>query len=224
MKSRQILIVGAHPDDEVLGLGGTIAKHSHDGDTVSVLILTDGHSSRSKGEDKEVIERRRNSLINCCQVLGVENVFLEDLPDQGLDHQPLTKIVKLIEKYAEKVKPDIAYIHHRGDLNMDHQIAFRASLTAFRPVGSYPKKIYSYETFSSTEWGDPFEKSFSPNHFVDITDYFDVKLRAIKCYESELREYPHPRSLDALEIFARKWGTVIGVTYAESFVLIRSID
>lgn len=222
-KKKNVLVVGAHPDDEVLGLGGTIAKHASNGDEVSVLILTDGHSSRKDGSDQKIIEKRKEALHQCCEVLGVKNVWLKDFPDQGLDTVPITNIVKCIEEYAGKIRPDIAYIHHRGDLNFDHQVAFQASITAFRPLGSYPVEIYSFETFSSTEWGEPFEKTFIPNHFVNTTDFQTIKEKAIKCYQEELRPYPHPRSTEAIEVFARKWGTVIGVTYAESFVLIRSV-
>ncbi len=219
---KKVLVIGAHPDDEIIGLGATLARHIESGDEVSVLILTDGHGSRD--QNTTAINERILALKNSCKVLGISNIQIEKFPDQALDTIALTSIVKSVEKYAKKINPDIVYFHHEGDLNMDHQIVHKACLTAFRPIGkNYPKRLYSYETFSSTEWGS-LKESFLPNYFVDTTKYHKLKEKALECYHMELRDYPHPRSLKSIEICAQRWGSVIGVTYAEAFILIRGVD
>ncbi len=221
---KKILVVGAHPDDEIIGLGGTLARHVSCGDQVSVLILSNGHGSREDAESTANIEKRLEALNQSSKIIGIKDVIVESYPDQYLDTVPLVDMTKSIERHARSINPDIVYFHHHGDLNYDHQVVYRACITAFRPVGDYPSRLLSYETFSSTEWGSPFpDHIFNPNYFVDISDHYEQKMEALKCYSMELRRSPHPRSLESIEVFARKWGSVIGVTYAEAFALIREV-
>lgn len=224
-----ILVVAAHPDDEVLGLGGTLLKHTAAGDKVFILILTDGHSSRNAHilDEKALaeIEARKQACIKCADILGASDVRFYSFDDQRLDTYPLIELVQAIEKYARTVDPDIVYIHHSGDVNKDHKVMFEASITAFRPVTGKNIRLLAYETFSSSEWGLPVEKvSFLPNVYYDITDFLDKKIEAVKCYAMELREYPHPRSVEGIRIAAQYRGAVIARPAAEGFVLLREIS
>ncbi len=225
-----ILVIGAHPDDELLGVGGTLVRHTGRGDRVSALLLTDGHTSRYRDASRagevspEVLARRRGAEA-AARLLGFETLRLLDYPDQRLDTVPIVDLVQDIEAFIDEVAPDVVYTHHRGDVNSDHLVAFRATLTACRATGSrFPKRVLSYETVSSTEWGAPFsESAFTPNVFVDISDVLEKKLAALQCYPQELRPPPHPRSLEGLRTTARRWGGVIGVEAAEAFALIREV-
>ena len=222
----KILVVAAHPDDEILGLGGTIRKRVNNGDIAYCLILGEGITSRgNKREDisKDIVEGLHEDSIKSSKIVGYTDIHFELLPDNRFDSVDLLDIIKIIEKYVDKYKPNIVYTHHRGDRNIDHRITYEAVLTACRPVGEYiVKDIYTFETPSSTEWG--FNKNeFAPNVFEDITDTLDDKIKAMECYKTELREYPHPRSLKSLEIIASRWGTVISKKYVEAFELIRSV-
>jgi LmbE family N-acetylglucosaminyl deacetylase len=226
----RILVIGAHPDDELLGVGGTIAKHKKNGDEVYIHLLTDGHTSRFRdsnriGERSEEGDQRINSAHEAASFLEIDELFLSFFPDQRLDTIPMIELIQEIEKISSGIKPDVVYTHHKGDVNFDHQIVFKASMNAFRSVGeNFPSKIYSYETISSTEWSAPFpESAFVPNHFVDITEEFEKKITALNFYKNELREFPHPRSEEGLNAAAKKWGSVIGVNFAEAFTIIRDI-
>ncbi len=178
---KKILVVGAHPDDEIIGLGGTLRKHVLNGDEVYAHILTDGHSSRSdynlSADVKTTMARRNEAAEKSAEIIGLKDIFLEPLPDQALDTIPLVDLVKTIERVASQVKPDIVFMHHRGDANMDHQVVFKAGITAFRSVGSqFAPEVYCYETLSSTEWGAPFAESyFIPNYFVDISETLETE-------------------------------------------------
>ena len=223
-----VLVIGAHPDDEVLGVAGAVLRHVQQGDRVYVDVLTDGHTSRYRdptraGELSPEVMARRASAERAAAIVGVERVEFSPFPDQRLDAVPLIEVVQEIERAAAEVNPEVVYTHHRGDANADHRVAFAASLAAFRSVGArFPRRFLCYETVSSTEWGGPFpESSFMPNVFVDISALLERKLEAIGAYEQELRPYPHPRSLEGLRISAQRWGTVIGVDAAEAFVLVR---
>jgi LmbE family N-acetylglucosaminyl deacetylase len=225
----KILVIAAHPDDEILGVGGTIRKHVNNGDLVNCIILGEGMTSRtvlggntSKIKVKSLHEDGRKAA----KILGIKNIYFENLPDNRFDSIDMLDITKIIEKYIEDFKPTIIYTHHYADKNIDHRITFDAVLTASRPVGEYTvKEIYTFETLSSTEWAFPYRNNgFVPNVFIDIKDTLLNKLDAMACYETELKKYPHPRSLEALKITAQKWGLVVGKEYVEAFELIRKVD
>ncbi|MHA1744155.1 MAG: PIG-L deacetylase family protein [Candidatus Heimdallarchaeota archaeon] len=222
----KILVVVAHPDDEVLGCGGTIAKHVQNGNEVYCLIMGEGVSSRYKRREmakKEELKALKAEAKKAAEILGIKKVFFKDFPDNRFDTVPLLEIIKAIEEIKEEIKPDIIYTHYLGDLNVDHRITFEAVLTACRPLPrETTQEIYSFEVPSATEWNFQ-SKQFMPNVFVDISETFNRKIEALKAYRSEIREYPHPRSPESLEIVAKRWGLVVGGGLVEPFVLIRLI-
>lgn len=228
----KVLVIAAHPDDEVLGCGGTIARHVAAGDDVRVMFLTDGVSARrlsSGTPDQTAINNRLDEAIKSCDVLRYEQ-FKIPTPvtaekDNRLDEVALLDIVKQIEIFAEEDAPYIVYTHHGGDLNIDHRIAHQATMTAFRPQsGSTVKAIYAYEVPSSTEWAGDTLPAFRPNHFVDVSAYMDQKLAALQAYEEELRPFPHPRSIEAVKALASWRGASVGLKAAEAFMTVRSIQ
>jgi len=223
---KKILIVAAHPDDEVLGCSGTVTRLIEQGAQAYTLILGEGITSRDDIRDSDKrrneISKLREEIHEANQIIGVDKVFIENLPDNRFDTIPFLDIVKLIEKVKDEIKPDTIFTHYQDDLNIDHQITCRAVLTAARPLADETvKEIYSFEVLSSTEWSFP--SSFSPNTFYDISDTIDKKLLAMSMYKSELREYPHPRSLDGIKCSAQCNGIKIGANYAEAFKLLRQI-
>ena len=223
-----VLVVAAHPDDEVLGCGATIAKLARDGANVHIAILGEGitsrHADRAEADPAELDALHRHAR-EVAKLLGAKGVSLHQLPDNRFDTVPLLEVVKTIEALVAKHKPETIYTHHAGDLNVDHQITFRAVLTATRPFpGQSVRELLSFEVASSTEWTfQRLEPVFRPNVFTDITSTLELKLRAMERYESEAREFPHPRSRQALEAIARRWGSVAGVAAAEAFELVRSL-
>jgi len=222
------LIIAAHPDDEVLGCGGTIAKLSARGEEVHILILSTGLTSRRGFDIQETPNALNTHLKRAKQagaLLGATNVNFARLPDQKLDTLPLLDITQRIEAEIESLKPQTIFTHHGGDLNMDHVITFRATLTATRPMaGGTLGAVYAYEIPSSTDWAfQKFEPTFQPNLFVDILETLNRKIEAMRVYESEIREFPHPRSPQALEAIAKRWGSVCGLKAAEAFEIIREI-
>lgn len=225
---KRILVVAAHPDDEILGCGGAMVVHSMRGDEVYVLILGEGITSRDvkrdrKKRDKEIKELRRD-IEAANKIVGTKKTFIYDFSDNRFDSVPLLDIIKVIEEVKNEVMPDIVYTHHHGDLNIDHQLTFHAVLTACRPLkGESVKEIYSFEVPSSTEWSPDNSKYFMPNYFVDIKDTITKKVEAMKAYKSEIREFPHPRSARALEVLACNRGISIGLEYAEAFMVVRII-
>lgn len=234
----RILVIVAHPDDEILGAGGTMLKHSKNGDYVKVIILATGITSRrksnytnssdykmnsneSKNMEKEIRLLRSNAK-KACKTLNVSKTEFYDLPDNEMDSIPLLRIVKIIEKEIEKEKPDRIYTHHYGDLNIDHRLCYNACLTACRPVSKKTPDLICFEIASSTEWNYP--NSFNPNYFVKIEKQIDKKIKAMKMYENEIRSFPHPRSVENLKNVAARWGSVSGTNYAEAFEIIRKIE
>lgn len=224
-KKSKILIIAAHPDDEVLGCGGTIANLAKEGQSIYCLFLGRGKASRYSGKTSRVKKEQKvleKEAKKSAKILGISKIFFENFPDQQYDTIPFINLVKAIEKIKEEIKPEIIFTHHSGDLNLDHQIVFRTVVTASRPLENEPvRKIYSFETSSSSEWG---KEAFSPNVFVDIKKTFEKKLKALKAYRSELREFPHPRSLKSVENLAKIRGAEAGIELAEAFELIREID
>ena len=223
-----VLVVAAHPDDEILGVGGTIARKVAEGQKAYALILGEGQTSRWDNRnlaESSVIEKLHVNTLEAAKIIGYSQVFFENFPDNRFDSVDSLDIVKKVEKYIRLLQPDAIYVHHAGDLRIDHRIANKAVLTAARPVGSCGvKEIYAFETVSSTEWNfGNRQLCFYPNVYVDIEKYFDLKCKAMKSYESELCEFPHPRSLEMLEILAKKWGSTVGKQYVEGFEMVRMI-
>lgn len=218
---KSILVVAAHPDDEVLGCGGYIANQVWSGDEVFVTFLSDGVTSRQGNLGLQEIESRRNAARLASKVLGASDVSFGDFPDNKLDAVPLLEIIKSIEAVVERVRPQIVLTHFGGDLNIDHRIVNQAVLTACRPVPKQGvKEILFFEVPSSTEWQVPIEgEAFTPTWFEDISETLETKIKALTVYEHELREWPHPRSVKAVEHLAHWRGASCGVDAAEAFVL-----
>jgi LmbE family N-acetylglucosaminyl deacetylase len=226
-KNRTILVVAAHPDDELLGCGGSVARFVKEGHKVFSLILGEGITSRDTVRNPQL---RKNDLSDlkknaqsANQLLGVSEVFLENFPDNRFDSVALLDLVKCIESYKEKLQPDVVLTHFENDLNIDHSLTFRAVLTATRPLPQEKvQQVFAFETLSSTEYRYPL--TFSPDTFVDISQTVKIKQQAMACYTSELCEYPHPRSLMMIEQNASYWGVRVGLSHAEAFVTIRNIS
>ncbi|HEC1790123.1 TPA: PIG-L family deacetylase, partial [Campylobacter lari] len=212
MKNNKILIIAAHPDDEVLGCFGTIAKYIQQGYEAYTLILGEGKTSReiNSENEQEILE---DELFKANNLLGIKKVFRKFFPDNAFDKIPLLEIVKSIEEVKNEIKPNIIFTHYEKDLNIDHQITYKATITATRSLQEESvKEIYSFEILSSTEWNYPL--SFQPNVFFDISETLDLKLKAMSFYQSELRNYPHPRSLEGIKINAQYQGMRVGLQYA----------
>ena len=227
--AKKVLVVAAHPDDEVLGCGGTIARHSDDGDHVQILIVAEGSTSRQHHRDRKHAKEELSILSNAAHaagsILGAAGVDLLDLPDNRLDSIDRLDLVKLIEERIEQHKPHIIYVHHAGDVNIDHRRLHEAVVTACRPIPGQPvRRLLSYEVASSSEWQPPGSAPvFVPNWFVDISDQWQRKQKAIMAYSSEMRAWPHARSLEALEHLARLRGAQVGLEAAEAFSLLRQL-
>jgi len=220
---KKVLVIAAHPDDEVIGCGGTIANHVYVGDEVHVLFMTDGVSSRKNNTIKIEADFRKESAINASQILGVKSVEILSFPDNSMDAIPRLDIVKKMEDVLDKIKPSVVYTHHQGDLNIDHSITCQSVLTACRPYPSQVvKEIYSFEIVSSTEWASPLAgNTFTPNRFVDISKTIDIKISALRAYDQEMHDFPHSRSIENIEHLAKWRGASIGVLSAECFSIIR---
>lgn len=221
-----VLCVAAHPDDEVLGVGGSLARHARDGDDVHVCILSDGVTSRYDERDTptDEIEQRRARAERACGRLGATISFY-GFPDNSFDTAPLLDIVQTVEAEIIDHDPEVVYTHHYGDLNIDHELTCRATVTATRPLAdSCVRKVYAFETLSATEWSVPVPaNAFQPTTFIDVSDHLDAKLDALSVYERELREPPHPRTVETVRKNAEVWGAKSGVPAAEPFELLRSI-
>lgn len=223
MNSRRILVVTAHPDDEILGMGGTIAKHAlREHSEVVVLCLTDGSSSQYPG-DVDIMRLKQAEAVKASKVLGVSRYIQKDLPDMRLDTVPHVTINGIVEDAVADLEPDTVYVVH-PDLNMDHCAVFRSVMVVTRPrAGSPVTRVLSYGPTSSVEWTAPFESSFHPNWFVDITETLELKIAAFECYTTETRPWPHPRSTQAIRAYAESYGASTGFGYAEPFVLVRNL-
>jgi LmbE family N-acetylglucosaminyl deacetylase len=217
-----ILVVAPHPDDEVLGCGGIMARHASQGDEVHVLVVTRGIPELFPPEQ---IEEARQELRAAHQVLGVSSVQFLDFPAPMLDTIPGYQLASAIDKVIRSVQPGIVYSPHRGDMHADHRAVYQATMVATRPINSCPiRRLLCYEVLSETEWASPFgNDAFIPTVFVDISEYLDRKLEATACYRSQLKQPPHSRSLQAIEALARLRGSTVSLQAAEAFVLVREI-
>ena len=217
-------MVAAHPDDEVLGCGGLMARFRKEGHAVFTLILGEGIVSRKPGDGKNrlEIEALKKAALRANRILGVKKVFFRSFPDNKFDTAPMLDIVRAVEEIKKEIKPEIIFTHFARDLNIDHRCAYQAVITAARPLsGEGVREIYSFEVLSSTEWAYPL--SFSPDVFFEISRTVDIKLKALKEYKNELRRPHHPRSVEAVKLNARLWGIKTGLEYAEAFKNVRSI-
>ena len=227
--SKKVLVVAAHPDDEVLGCGGTIAKHADSGDDVDILIVAEGETSRqaqrNRAEAIDKLERLTQAAHVAGNILGAKGIHLLKLPDNRLDSLDRLDLIKHIERSIEFLKPDVVYVHHAGDVNVDHRRLHEAVITACRPVpGQGVRRMLSFEVASSTEWQTPGSApSFLPNWYVDISAQWDRKKEALSAYVSEMRPWPHARSIKALEHLANLRGSQVGVEAAEAFCLLRQL-
>jgi LmbE family N-acetylglucosaminyl deacetylase len=217
-----VLVVAAHPDDEVLGAGATIARHAKAGDKVAILVLANGLDSRGSA-DVQAHRTLRAQAETAAHILGAREFHFAGFPDNRMDTIPLLDVARAIEEIAARANPDIVYTHCARDLNLDHEIAARAVVTAFRPQPGVPvRRVLAFEVPSATGWNHA-APPFAPHVFVDATATLETKLEAMACYEGELRSFPHARSLEALRARAVAWGTHVGLAAAEPFELLREI-
>jgi LmbE family N-acetylglucosaminyl deacetylase len=222
------LILAAHPDDEVLGCGGTIAKLVDQGESVHVAFLADGVTSRDADAQSMLTEReaRRAAARKACDILGAQSVSFADFPDNRMDSVVLLDVVKTIELLIATHKPDTVFTHHAGDVNVDHRRIHEAVIPACRPQRNHPvRTLLFFEVPSSTEWQVPGSgAAFEPYWFVDVSDVLPRKLAALDAYSAELRAWPHPRSRQGVEHLARWRGATIGAHAAEAFILGRHLS
>ena len=226
MANANVAVIVAHPDDEVLAFGGTMYRHADDGDTVSTLILATGLASRNDTDaiDDSALAELREDAAKANRLLGVSDLQFGDFPDNRMDTVPLLDVVKRVQAFIQQKQPQVVYSHHDGDLNIDHGVVARAVLTACRPVpGSAVRYLFSGEILSSTEYGFP-ETRFAPNCYVGIEDQLSRKCEAMNLYGGEVREWPHPRSADAIKHQARLRGSECGYEAAEGMSLIRAVQ
>ena len=225
-----VLVVAAHPDDEVLGCGGAIARHRARGDTVRVVFLAEGVTARFSAAEaasakvQALSQRRNQNGIRALALLGVEasQVFLSDRYCCRLDTVPQIELVKDVERHIRELRPRRIYTHAGHDTNVDHRMAQQVVLTAARPMERSPIDLYAFEVLSSTEWNPTVP--FAPTTFVDVADTLDKKLAALRCYEDEVHEPPHPRSIEAVRALATFRGAQAGLRSAEAFQLLRAIE
>lgn len=223
------LIIAAHPDDEALGCGGSMSKWSKNGHEVHVVIMAEGATSRDEKRDRESRQSEISNLAKSSRkagkIFGVKSLNLLDFPDNRMDSVDLLDVIKTIESFIKNIKPDIVVTHHSSDLNIDHQIIHQAVITACRPQPENSvNRILTFEVPSATEWQSPtYGNSFTPNWFEDISETLDYKIKSLKIYKSEIRDWPHSRSIKAIEHLARWRGASVGCKAAEAFNLIRNV-
>lgn len=232
LRNKRIMVVVAHPDDELLGLGGTMNRLiSEYNVTVHVIILGEGITSRADSHDpelwKEELAIHKNNIKSAQKSIGYQSLSTYNLPDNRFDSVALLDIVKIVEAEKQSFMPEVIFTHHGGDVNVDHQRCFESVITACRPMSHESvKTIITFETPSGTEWRSPTDpRHFLPNLFFSISEKnLDAKIKGMESYEFEKRKFPHPRSPEALKIQAQRWGISIGCSYAEAFCIVRSIQ
>lgn len=224
---KEVLVVAAHPDDELLGLGGTVRRLSNEGIVVRAIILAEGLTSRAdKRSDADLSElvELQDDARKAAEIVGYTSIEFCGLPDNRMDGMELLDIIKVVSAYVNKYKPDTIFTHHHGDLNIDHRRTCEAVMTVCRPVGDYSvKKILAFETPSSTEWNYMYSEAFKPNVFFDVTDTLQAKIDGMECYRTEKTIYPHPRSPEALLALGKYRGSNVGKNLAEAFELLYEI-
>lgn len=220
----KILVIAPHPDDEVLGCGGTIKKYASERNEVFLCIVTKAYTPEWSDD---FIDNRKKEIKCSVKNLGIKETIFLDFPTVKLDTIPQKELNDSISKCVQKIKPEIVFIPFYGDINKDHKLVSEAAMVAVRPkAGSSIKKVYYYEVLSETEWTKPAQKIedvFIPNFYEDIVDSLEDKLKAMECYRSELKDYPHPRSLEGIKVLAQKRGTECGAKAAEAFMLLREV-
>jgi len=229
MPNQTVLVLAAHPDDEVLGVGGTIARHAAAKDRVHVVIAAEGATSRDAARNAKARRREIGDLQSAARkaarILGARSVRFLGFPDNRCDGLERLEIVKSIEAVVAELQPTTVYVHHAGDVNIDHRLLHEAALTACRPQPKHcVKRLLSFETVSSSEWAPPGSlPAFQPTVFVDISAYWAMKRAALEAYASEMRPWPHARSIAAVEHLGRWRGATVGVEMAEAFMLLRDV-
>lgn len=213
---KRILVIAAHPDDEMLGCGGTIKKFINSGCEVITVIVAKGRPDK---------QRRINRFCKRANAqLGVANVVFLDYPNLKLETYPLHEIVEKLAVLVDTYEPEVVLTHYQGDINRDHQVTFEAVLTATRPLpGKKLVELLCFETVGSTEWGATKYDAFRPNFFVDISDTIDDKIDALRHYDLEMRPAPHPRSYEGVRLLAGVRGMTVGVPYGEAFEIVRRV-
>ncbi|MCI8565618.1 MAG: PIG-L family deacetylase [Lachnospiraceae bacterium] len=224
---KKVLVFAAHPDDELLGVGGTVCRLAREGICVRAVILAEGLTSRGDKRsdiDPSELEDLQKDACAAAREVGYASIDFCGLPDNRMDEVDLLDIIKIVSSYIEKYEPDTIFTHHHGDLNIDHQRTCEAVLTACRPVGNYKvERIYAFETPSSTEWNFRYEEPFRPNVFFDVTDTLEAKIRGMACYRTESTVSPHPRSPKMLRALGQYRGASVGFEMAEGFELLREL-
>lgn len=234
----KVLVIAAHPDDEVLGMGGTITKYVKSGHEVKIVIMATGifarrsldytNSTKYKADEKTLkemktqIQNLRKDAMRASKIMGVKQIEFMDFPDNEMDTISNLEITKKIETLITAFRPDAVFTHSAHDINVDHRALYDATITATRPTSKHSvKKVISFEVPSSTEWYFP--SKFSPNLFIDISKELGIKIRALSAYKTEIRKFPHPRSVEGLSVIAKRWGTVTGFNAAEAFYIVRQL-
>lgn len=217
-----VLVIAPHADDEILGVGATMARYIANGDKVYVCIVTRGTEPLF---NDDYMKKLRNETLLAHSLLGVSQTFFLEFPAVMLEKVNRYDINNRIFEIVKQIKPDIVYIPHFGDMQKDHEIVSEAAMVAVRPKHEHKvKEVYAYETLSETEWSIPHSSNaFMPNVFIDVSEYLNIKLETMKCFESQLSDFPNPRSLEAIEALAKYRGSTINVRAAEAFMLIRRI-
>lgn len=217
----KILIIAAHPDDEILGCGGTIAKYAKHGVDIYPVILGEGATSRSAKRNHSALKQLKKAAQQAAKILGAQPPLFFDLPDNQFDSVPLLKIIQKIEQVVAQIKPQVLWTHHGADINIDHQIAHQAAITAARALpGSTIHQILFFETPSSTDYHiQTSQTAFLAQWFEEISSTLELKMKALKAYHQEMRDWPHLRSYEAIEALAKYRGAMAGFTAAEAFML-----
>jgi LmbE family N-acetylglucosaminyl deacetylase len=223
--NKNILVIAPHCDDEILGCGGIMAKYISNGNNVYVAIVTNGNLGAPEIFPEEGTEKVRSEALDAHNLLGIKDTYFLDFPAPRLDSVPAYKLSMELNKLIIKLDITTLFIPHRGDIHKDHRITYEASLVAARPINGCPVKvIYAYETLSETEWAPPFgDDAFIPTVFEDIGEYIDKKMEAFKCYSTQIKKFPHSRSLKTIEVISNFRGSTVGVENAEAFMLVREI-